>query len=289
LKCPSPKYSPASPSGLARCHRWTCYACAGWLGRIETRAILLLFQDDDGPLTFLTVTTGDPDMPLRDFQRCFEAVILRLRRRYGSIDYYGTIEGTSGRFARDKKRRMHGHYLIKGVPLVEAPVAELLCRQTWEKSTLRRRGELGRSYRVTLSAVRAREAAALYVAGYLSKFEQVMDAGWGGRRIRGSQKFFPQGRVYTREMAESELLGEAAAWKEGYRGDDPAIPFYVMMQRVRREAVLESRRSRAEFAKEVLGMPHEATDGGRHPDFWVRNQLSMLDGDHSVIPNGYDR
>jgi len=227
------------------------------MGKIETRA--LVNEVCERPLSFLTVTTRDPDMPLLDFQRCFEALLLRLKRRYGRIDYYGTIEGTSGRLARDRRRRMHGHYIVKGVPPSEVPVAELLCRQTWERTALRRRGEVGRSYRVTLSEVGSPRAVSAYVAGYLSKFAQVMDGDWGGRRIRCSQGYFAGGRVLARERARVELLVEARAWKEGYRSDDPAIPLMAAAAVVERMGVLQVRRdSRAELAELRLIMAHDA-------------------------------
>jgi len=223
----------------------------------------MAIAQDPRPLSFLTVTTRDPDMPLHDFCESFRALTVRLRRRYGRVDYYGTIEGTSGRYAKDKRRRMHGHYILKGITESECQVAELLARQTWERSTLRRRGEVGRSYRVTLSYVKNGDAAALYLGGYLGKDSQVMDGAWGGRRVRPSQGFYPNGRVATREEAESQLIAEVIAHKEGLPWNDPAVALYRELQWVLRQDQLEARvnrkRARAELAVLIDGMTHDTS------------------------------
>jgi len=291
VNCERPKWSPSSASGWARCLRWRCQGCAEWLGKVETRA--LLNEVDDRPLSFLTVTTRDPDMALLDFQRCFEALLLRLKRRYGPVDYYGCIEGTSGRLARDGRRRMHGHYIVKGVPHVSlahdgfVPVragkseAERLVRDTWERTTLRRCGEAGRAYRVTFEAVGSRSGVSVYVAGYLSKYAQVMDGDWRGRRIRCSQRFFAAGRVAARERAKIELIVEAQAWREGYRSDDPAIPLMAEVEVLKRLGVLDTRkRLRAELAELAASV---ILDTSNEPRRFA--QLSLLKAGEVVTPD----
>lgn len=212
-------------------------------------------EPSEGPYSFLTVTTRDPDTPLSVFEAAFQAVVVRLRRRYGrDVQYYGTIEGTSGLRARDGRRRMHGHFIVRGVPDIEVATAELLCRQTWEVSTMQALGEAGRSFGVTLSPVRDRRAVCGYVAGYMGKLEQVMDADWGGRRIRCSQGYFTEGRVQARERAKGQLIGEARAYCEG---ESPGGYGYELLSAAGGESFvlrLEARRLRETVRAELAAV-----------------------------------
>jgi len=217
---------------------------------VELRA--LLNEVDDRPVSFLTVTTRDPDTPLPDFVRAMQSVVQRLRRRHPSFDYYGTIEGTSGRLARDGRRRMHGHFICKGIPDVDCGTCEMLARATWECATFNRMGEAGRAWRVTLEPAVARDGIAVYVSGYLGKESQVMDGDWGGRRIRCSQRFFREGRVRARERALGELLGESAGFAQGFAkgswGYDLARAAGGEGRVMALERALERKAMRAEFA-----------------------------------------
>jgi len=219
------------------------------MARVECRAVLLA-SEPHRPLSFLTLTTRDPDTPLEVFAQGVASVFLRLRRRWRPVDYYGTIEGTSGRLARDGRRRMHGHFLVKGIPGESVAAAKLLARDTWSRSLANALGEGGRAWRITLSVVRDEGAVASYLASYLGKFDQVMDADWGGRRIRSSQGFFPDGRVLTRERARAELYGEADAWRAGFDSSSAEAGFYRAVAVAALEGKLEAReRRRAELAE----------------------------------------
>lgn len=241
-------------------------------------------EPHEGPYAFLTVTTRDPDTPLSVFEAAFQAVVVRLRRRYGKqVQYYGTIEGTSGLRARDGRRRMHGHFIVRGIPETEVGVAELLCRQTWEVSTLQALGEGGRSFGVTLSAVRSRLAVCGYVAGYMGKLEQVMDADWGGRRIRCSQGYFTEGRVQARERAKGELIGESRAWSEG---ESPGSYAYELLSAAGGEAFvlrLDARKLREAARAEFASMPVAYDAVREYVEVGVEDQQLVLDASlHSL-------
>lgn len=213
--------------------------------------------------SFLTVTTRDPDTPLEAFREGFAAVTKRLRRHYGVAEYYGTIEQTTGWKAADGRRRTHGHYLVKAT-IPDVGQAETLVRDTWERSTLNSLGESGRSYRVTLEPVSSLEAVSFYLGSYFGKVEQIPDADWGGRRVRVSQRFFPEGRVRARERAYGELIGRVKAKKEGIALDDPLMALYEAVEAESRLLALdrakERKRLRAELAELVGFVAHDAAD-----------------------------
>lgn len=280
MDCDHPKWAPGTSTGLARCSSWRCRGCALWMSRVETRALHNELREGV-PYSFLTVTTRDPDTPLEVFSRAFGAVVVRLRRHFGGVEYYGTIEGTSGRRARDGRRRMHGHFVVTGVPVSECRAAELMCRETWEASTLAALGEGGRSFGVTLSPVRSAQALLAYVAGYMGKLEQVMDADWGGRRVRCSQGYFAEGRVLARERAKGELIGEARAWRLGLL---PGAQAYEALSAaggesfvLRREALKSRADARAEFAAMagIIGAVHDADVGVGHLPNGDQEQLVL--------------
>jgi len=203
---------------------------------------MLWLDSEPGERWFLTVTTRSPDTSLETFRRAMGAVVTRLRRRYGRCEYYGTIEGTSGRFAADGKRRMHGHFILKGLG-GETAVAERLARETWERSTANAMGEEGRSWRVTLEPCGDGRAVAAYVAGYLSKSSQVMDSDWGGRRVRSSRGFFGGEPIeLVRARAVGSLLGEAEAYREGFTKETPEWGLYAELGAVNREGLVAARR-----------------------------------------------
>lgn len=244
---------------------------------------------------FLTVTTRNPDMPLSDFRQAFQSVAVKARRRYGRFDYYGTIEQTSGLKAADGRRRIHGHFITKGIT---GPVAnaEKELRSTWERSTFNSGGEEGRAHRVTLSEVGNQAAMGAYLGTYISKPDQMWTE---GRRIRSSQGFFPESVTIARARAQGELMGEAQAWREGYRGDDPAIALYAELGAVNAVLAEELRRdrriARAELAEVVSAMAHDAADdvagsaGLDHTEEWVPVSHQMeLEWERAFLADGVE-
>ena len=54
----------------------------------------------EAPTHSLTLTTRDPTTTAAMYRAASEAVFLRLRRRYGRVEYFGRIEFTTGRAKR---------------------------------------------------------------------------------------------------------------------------------------------------------------------------------------------
>lgn len=162
------------------------------------------------PTHALTLTTRDPNTPGEVYRDASAYVWKRLRRHFGEVDYFGSVEWTTGLGVRSGGlRRMHGHYLVKGLDDEDVRLIEGLTREAWEAATTNR----GHGAWVV-------EAAALVVPGaaihYLNlhhrKASQAPPDGWRGMVERASRGYWSQPVSELRELARLELRAEAIAW-----------------------------------------------------------------------------
>jgi hypothetical protein len=165
------------------------------------------------------------------------------RRKWGNarqgrrrVEYCGFVEWTTGRSSSSGgKRRIHVHYLLKGLDL---RAGEQVCDPELERKRSARSGvELARSlpcrcgrpyscvecwvrrewrslvgaWVVEARPIRTPAGAIAYFAPHHSKQAQGPPAGWSGKRFRPSKGYFNAPVEELRGRAELELARERAA------------------------------------------------------------------------------
>jgi len=191
------------------CKRRTCPVCGPRRRRLTARA-LVVDARVSSPTHAITLTTRDPDTPGHVFRAASAAVWKRLRRDYGPVEYYGQIEWTTGVRAADGARRMHGHYLVKGLGL-DVDVAELssVVKDTWLAST----SNAGYGAWVVDAAELVLPGAAIhYLNLHHTKAYQRPPNGWRGMVERASKGYWHRPIGQIRTIARLELRAEALVW-----------------------------------------------------------------------------
>jgi hypothetical protein len=163
------------------------------------------------PTHCLTLTTSTPweELEAATYREGSAAVFKRLRRRVGRVEYFGSIEFTTGRAKRSGgRRRLHGHYLLKLADGQELDVVagERLIRETWEAVT--------GAWRVELAKLVTPGAALGYLGLHHRKPEQAPPATWSGMTERPSKGYWSRPIAELREQARHELAVEAIAHRQ---------------------------------------------------------------------------
>jgi hypothetical protein len=160
------------------------------------------------PDVCITLTTRDPDLPARVYRDGSAVLFRRLRRRFGRVDYFGAIEFTTGRGSRSGGlRRLHGHYLTKGLGAVDPLEVEHLTRDTWRETT--------GAFVVEVAHLVTPGAALGYLGLHHRKPEQAPPAEWRGMTERASRGYFHRPVAELRAAARFELAAEAHAYATG--------------------------------------------------------------------------
>jgi hypothetical protein len=158
------------------------------------------------PTVCITLTTHDPATTPETYRNGSARLFARLRRLYGRVEYFGAIEFTTGKAAKSGgHRRMHGHYLVKGLPADRVLEIERTTRETWERVT--------GAYRIEVAALISPGAALGYVGLHHRKASQAPPAPWRGMTERASLGYWSTPIAELRERARRELAAEAIAWK----------------------------------------------------------------------------
>jgi hypothetical protein len=190
-----------------RCKRRDCPRCWAVRSR-ETARCLVIDALSEMPTLCVTLTTHDPSTTAETYREGSRHLWRRLRRLYGRVEYYGAIEFTTGRAARSGGyRRMHGHYLVKGIDGDQVLDVEQLVRSTWEAVT--------GAYRIEVAALITPGAALAYLGLHHRKSEQAPPAGWRGMTERASQGYWSEPIELLRQRARLELAAESVAWRLG--------------------------------------------------------------------------
>jgi len=199
------------------CKRRDCARC--WARRSrELARCLVLDARDDPPTTCLTLTTRHAweDLDPEFYRRGSENVFRRLRRLYGPVEYFGAIEFTTGKAERSGgRRRLHGHYLVKGLAEQDVIDVERVVRETWERS-------IG-AWRVEVARLVSPGAALGYLALHHRKPEQSPPAAWRGMTERSSKGYWSRPIADLRQQAQAELAAESLAWAKGLSVEEAAI------------------------------------------------------------------
>jgi hypothetical protein len=170
------------------------------------------------PTVCITLTTHDPDLPPSVYRDGSAYVFKALRRRFGRVEYFGAIEFTTGRSERSGgRRRIHGHYLVKGIPADAILEAERIVRDCWSATT----GAIV----VEVAALVSPGAALGYLGLHHRKPSQSPPAEWRGMTERSSRGYWSRPIAELRAQASEELAVEAIAHVEGLSIEEAAIAY----------------------------------------------------------------
>ena len=200
-----------------RCGRRDCAYC-GWLRDLEDATCLFLDAREQQPALAITLTTAQPWEQLDPgvYREASKQLWRALRARWGRVEYVGLIEFTTGRSKRSGgHRRMHGHYLVKGIPASEVLAVERVVREVWSRVT--------GAYVVEVSELRSAGGAIAYMGLHHRKPQQAAPEGWRGMRLRHSRGYWHQPIGELREHARRHLAVRTAKWKLECDGVPAAI------------------------------------------------------------------
>jgi len=245
-ECPTPRVV----HGVKyRCRKRSCGYCMGRKNRVLGR---MLVSDAvlDPPTHVMTLTTADPDMPSQRFTRGVSSVFKRLRRHYGSVEYFLKVEFTTGKGVKSGgHRRIHGHLCVKGLAGADLIELERMVRETWEAST----GAV-----VVEVAEMVTPAGALHYLGiHHGKLSQQPPDDWRGMTERFSKGYLRGSVLEARREAEGELWAEGLAWSTGL---SPSDAFLLLRCREAERSLLREKweAARAELAELVTTVSHNA-------------------------------
>jgi hypothetical protein len=190
-----------------RCKRRDCGRCWALRSR-ELARCLVLDARESTPGVCITLTTHDADLPASVYRDGSAVLWRRLRARFGRVEYFGAIEFTTGRAARSGgRRRMHGHYLVKGLDGCDVLEVEQHVRDSWRRTT----GAIV----VEVAALISPGAALGYLGLHHRKPEQAPPAEWRGMTERASRGYWSRPIAELRAAARRELSIEALVWRTG--------------------------------------------------------------------------
>lgn len=205
-----PRYLPV------RCGRRACRFC-GWLRDLEDATCLFLdARDGEQPTMAITLTTAQPweELDPGAYRRASSQLWRALRARWGRVEYCGLVEFTTGRAKRSGgKRRMHGHYLVKGIPGDQVLDVEAVVREVWARCT--------GAYVVEVAELRSAGGAIAYMGLHHRKPQQAPPDGWRGMRLRASQGYWHVPVAALRETARRHLAVRVKRHKLEQAGATP--------------------------------------------------------------------
>jgi hypothetical protein len=189
-----------------------CDYCAKLTAQ-ENAVVVLLDAEMACPTVGITVTTRDPDFGSDRLRKASASLWRSLRKECPQLEYLGFLEFTSGKHARDGRRRAHLHYLVKGLPREDAAAVEAQISMLWKRYT-------GDSWRCDCQPLRTPVGAMRYLTGHHHKLEQAPPPGFKGKRLRPSLRSDKAGRTgyfelpirELRAIAKRHLADERLSW-----------------------------------------------------------------------------
>lgn len=228
-----------------------CWYCAR-LASIENMVVLQLdARENSAPTAVMTLTTVEVATRNAELRKSIEQVTRALRRLWPALEYCGFVEWTTGKGRHSGgRRRVHVHFLLKGLPSEELPLAELKVRDVWFART--------GAHRVEVRELRVAGGATAYMALHHEKTTQGPPPGWKGKRLRPSRRYFgPPGTIpQLRDQARALLLdkrlrklAEQTVWEliDDARGSGTIPPdwYYDAMLEREVERVLDEHKANA--------------------------------------------
>jgi hypothetical protein len=241
-----------------RCKRRSCPYC-GRLADYELLQCLLIDARVQLPSIVVTLTTVAPYREDRcrrlaeTYRNASTQLWRSLRSEFGrGVEYFGSMEFTTGQAATSGgDRRLHGHYLVKGMDPAMCPAAQRSARKVWTRAT--------GAWNVEVAALATAGGIVGYLALHHRKREQLPPASWRGRTERPSQGYWHRPIEEIRGQARREQGIRRAEWwlrKEG-----------ATAEQARLLAPLEVDQRAAEWADHPheLVVVHEGRNGAALP------------------------
>lgn len=168
-------------------------------------------EDNSAPEHVLTLTSRDPVTSAKAYARACATFWQAFRRRWGAVEYCGFVEWTTGEGPRSGgHRRMHSHWLVKGLAADDLAAVESWVSAEWSKLT--------GAWVVQLAELRTVGGVVGYLALHHEKLSQAPPSGWSGRRLRPSKGYFAEDGRTRRQRAQlwlREHRWKAAGLDEG--------------------------------------------------------------------------
>lgn len=247
------------------CKRRTCPVCGPRRAR-ELARVLVLDAAIRPPTHCMTLTTHDPETGSQRFREGV-ANVFRARnglRAWWDVDYFGKVEFTTGRAKTSGgARRMHAHFLLKGLEDADVLNVERVARERWAAVT--------GAFVVEVAELRMPSAALHYLGLHHAKRSQLPPAAWRGMAERASRGYWSRPVGELRDEARSQLWAESLAWSSGLTVEDAR--FLV-------DGVKAANRERAEHLRNALLALREErfpVEGPKPSAVGIVEQLRLLE------------
>jgi hypothetical protein len=190
-----------------------CAGCARAVAYENMTMLRMDAEENGAPGHVLTLTSREPNTDSGAYRTACSSFWRAFRKRWGYVEYCGFIEWTTGEGPRSGgRRRMHSHWLIKGLDAGDLAAIEEWVSVEWSKLT--------GAWVVQLAELRTVGGVVGYLALHHEKLSQAPPRGWKGRRLRPSAGYFGASGAVRRERAVA-WLRERRMRAEG--ADDGAL------------------------------------------------------------------
>ena len=193
-------------------------------------------EENSAPGHVLTLTSRDPVTDAGAYRDACAVFWRAFRRTWGHVEYCGFIEWTTGEGPRSGgHRRMHSHWLVKGLAADDVAAVEAWVSVEWAKLT--------GAWVVQLAELRTVGGVVGYLALHHEKLSQAPPEGWGGRRLRPSRGYFALDGRTRRDRARLWLQDHRAdrdGWDEGERITAASSPAPRLVWRVAEAVKVEA-------------------------------------------------
>lgn len=181
--------------------------CPGCARAVAYENMTMLRQDAEencAPGHVLTLTSREPVTDAGAYRDACAVFWRAFRRKWGHVEYCGFIEWTTGDGPRSGgHRRMHSHWLVKGLSSEQLELVEQWVSVEWAKLT--------GAWIVQLAELRTVGGVVGYLALHHEKLSQAPPEGWSGRRLRPSKGYFALDGRTRRDRAR--------LWLQDHRAD----------------------------------------------------------------------
>jgi hypothetical protein len=140
-------------------------------------------EENSAPEHVITLTSREPVTDAAAYRNACAVFWRAFRRTWGHVEYCGFIEWTTGEGPRSGgKRRLHSHWLVKGLQADDLDAVQAWVSAEWAKLT--------GAWVVEVAELRTVGGVVGYLALHHEKASQAPPPGWTGRRLRPSRGYF---------------------------------------------------------------------------------------------------
>jgi hypothetical protein len=167
------------------------------------------------PTIWVTLTTRSVTTNTASFYESRRLVMRALKRRWPDVQYWATLEFTTG-YGRNSggDRRPHWHLMLKGIPVDELDRAAIVIRDVWC-----RREDADRDAQ-HVGLIHNAGGLMRYLVMHMAKEKQAPPADWHGIRSTHSRGYLWTTTPQAREQAREQLQHKRELWKAEQRGLD---------------------------------------------------------------------